>query len=186
MRSNPIRIDAMKSKRAIAAGMVILLSAGTSSALVAPLETARPRLAAPNLIVVHGRGLDRPVLLKDWDENLRLMLGLVTLEEAEKSSVMRGLMKLGLVSIDTVRRKSFEVALFWAPVVARLRARGLPMEQWPVEEADQHARFFPSAARDSALWVWVASPLGGGVGARRLEPAALAILSRHGVPTTTR
>lgn len=173
--------------RALNSGILALvLGVGAPQAMVDSPDAVRPRRAAPQLIVVHGPALDRPVLMKDWGENLRLMSGLVALETAEKSQFVRGLMTRGVSPIDTMGRKSFEVALFWTPVATRLTARGLPMEQWPVAEADQHARYFPETARDAALWIYVISPAGTTGGARRFTPDALSILSRYGVPTKTR
>ena len=166
--------------------LALVLGVGAPQAMVDPPDAVRPRLAAPQLIVVHGPALDHPVLLKDWGENARLMHGLVPFEKAETSQFVRGLMTRGVSAIDTAGRKSFEVALFWAPVATRLTARGLPMEQWPVGEADQHARFFPETGRDAALWIFVISPAGAIAHARRFTPEALSILSRNGLPTTTR
>ena len=163
----------------------VLLLAGASAA--APdRASSEAALAGPDLIVFHGGALDRPVLMKDKRQNLMFMHGLRALDTAMMGELKRGLAARGALPPDTAGRPRVEVALFWHPVASKLTARGLPMEQWPVGEADQRARFLPATARDSALWVWTSGAPGEASSARRIGAASLAILERHGVQVDIR
>jgi hypothetical protein len=119
------------------------------------------RAAAPNYILVSGRGLVRPVLLSNWNENGALLSSLVNAPRARRS-VVRGL----------ARRPRFDLAEFWD-------WEGRPVPTRP-SDANQHGWFYPARrSRPAVFDVMVA-------GARipRLAPAkALRILARHGVPT---
>jgi hypothetical protein len=117
--------------------------------------------AAPNYILVTGPGLDRPVLLANWDENGALLSAVVTAPKVGRT-VVRGL----------ARRPRLLLSEFWG-------WGGMPRPTRP-SQANQHGWFYPAHRRQPAVITvtvdWVMTP--------RLAPAqALAILARHGIPT---
>jgi hypothetical protein len=125
-------------------------------ALVAPAHAA-----APNYILVSGPGLQQPVLLDDWSENLDL-LGAIVQGPRAKRTALRGL----------ARRPRYDLAEFW-------NWSYLPAPTDP-REASQHAWFYPAHGRKPAIFKGMFD----GTKAPRLgSPAALAILASHGIPT---
>jgi|SRR5688500_15217221 len=137
------------------------------------------RISAPSLIVFHGPGLERPVLLKDWRENYFFVRSLDAPDPAAEDAVPSN------ASVPVLTgRPSVEVALFWGPSTARFKRSGLLMERWPVAEAEQHARFHPAAGREAAIWMFVDPASGTASRVQRLSDAALAALQRYGVPIT--
>ena len=140
------------------------------------------RISAPSLIVFHGPGLERPVLLKDWRENYFFVRSLDAPENAAGPGAEAAAQSSAAAPVLT-GRASLEVALFWGPSTARFKCSGLLMERWPVAEAEQHARFYPAAGGEAALWMFVDPTSGTATRAQRLSPAALAALQRYGVPT---
>jgi hypothetical protein len=136
----------------VVAVAVVLALAGAASA------------AAPNYILVSGTGLSRPVLLGDWNENLRL-LSAVARAPTAKPAVVRGLR----------RRPHLDLAEFWG-------WSGRPPPTRP-RDASQHGAFYPARRSSPAVVVLMVD----GSRAPRLAPAAaLRILARHGVPTRQR
>jgi len=125
--------------------------------VVAPSATA----AAPNYILVSGRGLPHPVLLANWNENLQFLVALGNAPIA--SHAARG----GLRG-----RPRFDLAEFWG-WSGRPRPRG-------AAEADQHGTFYPAyRGRVAVVAITV-----DGITAPRLAPRqALTVLARHGIPT---
>jgi hypothetical protein len=125
-------------------------------ALVAPANAA-----APNYILVTGPGLEQPVVLDDWNENLGLVAAIGRGARA-KRPVLRGL----------ARRPRYDLAEFWG-----WNALPPPTD---TRKASQHGWFYPAHGRRPALFkVMVA----GRIFPRLASRAALAILVRHGVPT---
>ena len=53
------------------------LGVASAVALSAAVVAAPAGAAAPRYILVTGPGLARPVLLRDWDENLRFLVALL-------------------------------------------------------------------------------------------------------------
>jgi hypothetical protein len=125
-------------------------------ALVAPAHAA-----APNYILVSGPGLQQPVLLDDWNENLELLVAIGQGRRAKRAT-LRGLS----------RRLRFDLAEFWA-------WNFLPAPTDP-SQATQHGLFYPAHGRKPAIFKVMVD----GTRAPRVASArALAILARHGVPT---
>lgn len=127
-------------------------------AVLCGVVAAPARAAAPRFILVTGPGLDRPVLLGDWSENLRLMESLLPARRA------RGFSPSG--------RPRYDLALFWG-VPAR------PVPRRP-REANQHAWFYPAHDGRPAV---IDLMLSGARYPRLATSGALRILARHGVPT---
>jgi hypothetical protein len=117
--------------------------------------------AAPNYILVSGKGLSRPVLLGDWNENLRLLSAVARAPRA-KPAVVRGL----------ARRPRLDLAEFWG-------WGGRPPPTRP-RDASQHGTFYPARRSSPAVVVLMVD---GSRVPRLAPPAALRILARHGVPT---
>jgi hypothetical protein len=126
------------------------------------LTFAAPALAAaPNYILVSGPGLEQPVLLDDWGENLDLMSALAGAPKASRTLV-RGL----------ARRPRLLLAEFWG-------WGGLPRPTSP-RQANQRGWFYPARGRRPAAFRLMVD----GTMTPRVAPAqALLILARHGIPT---
>ena len=125
-------------------------------ALAAPAHAA-----APNYILVSGRGLEQPVLLDDWSENLQLLVAIGDRPRAKRAA-LRGL----------ARRPRFDLAEFWS-----WNYLSAPTDP---REATQHGLFYPARGRKPAIF----KVMVGGTRVPRIASArALAILARHGVPT---
>jgi len=114
--------------------------------------------AAPRYILVSGPGLTRPVLLGDWQENLRFLESLLPARR--------------LPAFRAAGRPRYDLALFW----------GVPAKPIPKRprDASQHAWFYPAHGGRPAV---VDLVLSGEAAARVASPPALAILGRHGIPT---
>jgi hypothetical protein len=121
---------------------------------------ASARAAAPNYILVAGPGLEQPVLLDDWNENLELVVAIGRGAKA-KRPVLRGL----------ARRPRYDLAEFW-------NWSFLPAPTDP-REASQHGWFYPAHGRRPALFKVMVE---GKTFPRLASRTALAILARHGVP----
>jgi len=140
---------------------VARLGLAAAVVVVAVALAAPAHAAAPNYILVSGRGLQQPVLLDDWSENLELLVAIDRGPRAKRAA-LRGL----------ARRPRFDLAEFW-------NWNFLPAPTDP-REATQHGVFYPAHGRKPAIF----KVMVGGTQAPRLAFAgALAILARHGVPT---
>jgi hypothetical protein len=127
-----------------------------SVALAAPAHAA-----APNYILVSGRGLQQPVLLDDWSENAQLLLAIGNGPRAKRPA-LRGL----------ARRPHFDLAEFWNWNV-------MPAPTDP-GDATQHGLFYAAHGRKPAIFKVMVE----GTRMPRIASArALAILARHGIPT---
>jgi hypothetical protein len=129
-------------------------------AALACLSAPAARAAAPNYVVVSGRGLPRPVLLADWGENLRLFAAAAQGTRPDAATV-RGVR----------HRPHLDLASFWA-----WSGRPAPRTS---RGANGHGRFYPAHGSAPAL---VLITIGGATGLRLANRNLLEILRRHGVP----
>jgi hypothetical protein len=131
-------------------------------ALLVLLAIAAPaQAAAPRYILVSGPGLQRPVMLDSWRENLDLIMATVNAQKADAAALA------GLHS-----RPRFDLALFWGWRASR--------PKWP-SQTTQHGSFYPARGTAPAVVVLLA---GGARPPRLATPEFLAILKRHHVPVT--
>ena len=126
-----------------------------AAALAAPAQAA-----APNYILVSGPGLEQPVLLGDWGENLELLVAIGNGPKAKRAA-LRGL----------ARRPRFDLAEFWG-----WGANPPPTDP---KQANQHGWFYPAHGHKRALFQVMVD----GTRAPRVASSqALAILASHGIP----
>jgi hypothetical protein len=131
---------------------VLLVGFAAAVALAAPAWAA-----APNYILVSGPGLQRPVLLGNWDENGSFLAALVDAPRAPR---------------PPAGARRFDLAMFWG-------WGGRPRPTRP-GAANQHGWFYPGHGARRA----VVDAMVDGVRMPRIAPAAtLRILARHRVPT---
>ena len=114
-------------------------------ALVALVVGDPAQAAAPRYILVSGPGLDRPVLMGDWDENLRFLVALLP------ARPVHGFTAAG--------RPRYDLAMFW----------GVPAKPVPTRPADsgQHASFYPAVGKRPAVVDLHVGPLLAGARERR-------------------
>ena len=129
---------------------------GTVLALAAPAEAA-----APNYILVTGRSLPQPILLADWNENMRILLAVANAPGATGDAGKR-----------LAGRPRFDLAEFW-------HWAGRPRPTRPAA-ASQHGTFYPAHRSERALIRLTVQ----GVTVLRVAPASvLAAFRRHGIAT---
>jgi hypothetical protein len=125
--------------------------------------------AAPRIIMVTGPGLEEPVFLTDYSENLDLMIAFQRGREIDEGRVVD--------PKELQRRPYLELWLFWGenqwePYVREGRVTKLRREQ-----ANQYGRFYPAfGARGAVMDLDVP-------GSRKATAKLLAIFARHGIPT---
>ena len=131
------------------------------AALAAVLVLAPPvHAAAPNYILVSGPGLERPIVLGNWGENLALLSALVNAPRAK-----------GTVVLALARRPRFDLAEFWD-----WGSRPRPTQP---SQANQHGWFYPAHRSKPPVIVLMVN----GYRFPRLVPTAVVkILARHHVP----
>jgi hypothetical protein len=133
-----------------------------AAAVTVGLVLAAPaQAAAPNYILVSGRGLAHPALLADWRQNMKLLLAVANAPRA------RGRAVVGLSG-----RPRLDLAEFWAWLG---RARPTSPAQ-----ASQHGSFYPAHGSKPAVIVLTVQ----GITVPRLAPAfVLTTFTRHGIRT---
>jgi hypothetical protein len=131
------------------------------AALAAVLLLAPPvHAAAPNYILVSGPGLERPILLGNWSENLSLLSALANAPRANRG-----------VALTLARRPRFDLAEFWG-------WGSMPPPTRP-SQASQHGWFYPAHRSKAPVIVAMVN----GFRFPRLVPSpVLKILARHHVP----
>lgn len=119
------------------------------------------RAAAPRYILVSGPGLQRPVVLGNWRENLSFLIDLIP--PRRPSPGWRS------------GRPRYRLALFWG-----VPARPVPSDPG---RANQVGWFYPALRSRRAVVVLLVS---GRDGPRIATSKTLGILRRHGIPTRVR
>jgi hypothetical protein len=134
--------------------IAVLLSAAVVVAVPA-------RAAAPRYILVSGPGLERPVVLGNWRENLVFLTSLLPADRPTQGW--------------RDNRPRYDLALFW----------GVPAKPVPTRpnQANQHGSFYPATAGRRAI---VRLGINGQDFPRVATPETLRILARHGIPTRIR
>jgi hypothetical protein len=134
-----------------------------AAAIIAGALAAPAQAAAPNYILVSGRGLSHSVLLANWQENMKLLLAVANVPRA------RGQMLAGLSA-----RPRFDLAEFWD-----WSGRPRPTQ---AAQASQHGIFYPAHGSNVALIVLTVQ---GVTVPRRVPGFVLTTFARHGIPTRT-
>jgi hypothetical protein len=122
--------------------------------------------AAPRFMMLSGLGLKKPVVLADWNENLR---------------IMRECSKARIIPAPQLRNRSqYRVGEFWGPEwTTFLDAGGSPGDLKP-SQANQLGAFYPAKGRLPAV---IRIMVNGRDAPRRAGPVLLATLAAHGVRT---
>ena len=131
----------------------------TGWALVLVLASSA-EAAAPDYILFSGRGLARPVLLANWNENHDLLMALAVAPRARGAQV-RGL----------GRRRCLDVAEFWG-----WSGKSRPTR---ASQANQHGRFYPADGTHPAVIVLTVN---GNNFPRLVTAKVWSIFARHGIP----
>jgi hypothetical protein len=139
----------------VARASVVAAVSALALVLALPAEAA-----APNYILVSGPQLAQPILLGDWNENLRLLSSVANAPRARGAAV-RGL----------ARRPRLDLAEFWG--------YSLPSPPTRPSDATQHGWLYPAHRSRPAVVVLMVD----GSKVPRLVPVqARRIFARHGVP----
>jgi hypothetical protein len=114
--------------------------------------------AAPRYILVSGPGLQHPVVLGDWNENLAFLVDFIPTRRPSPGW--------------RTDRPRYKLALFW----------GVPAQPVPNDpsKASQVGWFYPAVNGRRAVVVLLVS---GRDGPRIASRKTLHILGRHGIPT---
>lgn len=145
--------------RAVLGVLVVVL-------VVAALVASPAVAAAPRFMMVYGPPLSEPVVLRDWQENLTVMV------KMKRTNLDPG---------ELEGRPYLKMALFWGPRWVEYVEEGRPLDALRPEQANQRARFYPATGDEPALISLGSSRFGPG-SIRRVDPEALAVLARRGVP----
>lgn len=126
--------------------------------LTAAVVAVPAKAAAPRYILVSGPGLQRPVLLGSWRENLTFLTSLLPADRPTQGW--------------RDDRPRYDLALFW----------GVPAKPVPSrpKQASQHGWFYPATGGRRAV---VRLGVSGQDFPRVAPREALRILARHGIPT---
>jgi hypothetical protein len=133
--------------------------------------------AGPRLILVTSPLLERPAVLKNWEENVRL-LGAVANPTIVEAGTLAG-------------RPFYSLALFWGPEWAQYIDDGGSVTAVRPEQANQHARFYPAAGAAPALFVFEDQPGAAGHGVRivglvrAIDREGLDVLAKAGLRVRT-
>ena len=95
--------------------------------------------AGPRLILISGGGLERPIVLSDWQENMSFLQQLTTPQGPEPRQL--------------AARPFLNVSLFWGPQWDEYLRDGRPLSELRPEQANQHGRFYPAVSGAAAATV---------------------------------
>jgi hypothetical protein len=143
----------------------------TLCAMRLPTVTPEPvrALAAPQIMIFSGGPMRKRVVMDDLRENMSI-LGPPQYRGTAANTLVRAL----------ADRPFIRVSLFWGPQWRPLVGSDSALEHLNETKADQRGKLYPARAHDDAIFVL--DDTFGSASAVRLDSAALAILSRHGVP----
>jgi hypothetical protein len=151
------------------AGSVRRITMFVALLLVALTGRTTPVMAAwPQIMLIYGSPLTKPVILANQTENATLMAA-----TSQAVSVLPTLLR---------RRPSLRVALFWGERWRQYRTRHKPLAALRPRQADQFARFYPAYGTTPPLFVFDSIPGPYISLARSIRSQGLAVLARHGVP----
>jgi hypothetical protein len=88
--------------------------------------------------------LERPVLIQDWDDTMRIMAGVNDRAIAASEA--------------PTDRPYYDCALFWGMEWVKYISDGRPLFALKPEQATQHARFYPAVGAAPALFVYKDEP----------------------------
>jgi hypothetical protein len=150
---------------ALMVGLLVLSSAAT----LPPASAIRTgdTFSAPYAMIFTGGPLHGRVILDDIRENVRILTyAHPAARPAERAP----------------GRPFIDVWLFWGPQWAPLAGNEAALERLRVADANQTGKFYPARAGEGALLVLEPTLAAPRFSARSLEPVAVEILRRHGVP----
>jgi hypothetical protein len=162
--------QATVTRAVLGVGLVTTLCAMRLPTVTTPLVRA---FAAPQIMIFNGGPLRKRVVLDDIRENMLILT----------PPQYRGMAVNNLAS-TLAHRPFIGVSLFWGPQWRPMVGNDSALEHLSDAKANQRGKLYPARAHDDAILV-----LDGtleSASAVRLDSAALAILSRHGVPIRVR
>jgi hypothetical protein len=138
--------------------IVVCVLTVVSIVLMAAVVAIDAHAAAPRYILVSGPGLQRPVVLGNWRENLAFLIGSLPGKRPEPDW--------------RTDRPRYDLALFWD-----LAAKPVPTDP---RKTSQHGWFYPAfGSRGAVLKLMISGQDRPRVATRE----ALRILARHDIPT---
>ncbi len=126
--------------------------------------------AAPRLIMVYGSPLTKPVILRNWRENLEFMSSIT-----QQSSV---------TSEELRRRPYLKLALFWGPEWVQYVEEGKPIDKLRPEQGNQQGRFYPAVGPASPVVTLDMPPGSAGPSWRQVREGGIRILLKYGIPVS--
>jgi hypothetical protein len=151
-------------------GLLMRLLLPVALALLAVLFGALPAQAAyPRLILISGAELEKPVALDSVDEIVDLTTAIATAPSVPREEVDG--------------RAYFRLTLFWGDDLWEPYVREGRLDELRPEQGNQEGRFYPTYRGQEAVIDLLVS---GRPGPKRAPKEALAILARHGIPTSFR
>jgi hypothetical protein len=118
--------------------------------------------AAPQIIMIRGESLPKPVILIDWNQNQRFLASFVDGEIVKTE--------------DLADRSYLELSLFWGPEWVHYVKSGQSLEGLRSEQANQHTRFYLATETASA------AVLVNNVFARKVNGDGIKFLVEKGIP----
>ena len=130
-------------------------------------SNANSAFAAPTIMIFSGGPLHDRIILDNFQENMRILTSARLVESPERGGG---------------RRPLIDVWLFWGIQWKPLVGQKAALNRLTAADANQRGRFYPAQAEEDAILVLDATLMSPQYSARSLEPVALDILRRHGVP----
>lgn len=121
------------------------------------------KAAAPHYIIFRGSLLAKPVVMAEWHEN---------------QTIFHSLSEEGTVK-EELTGEYLDVSLYWGPEWSDYKTQGGSIEELSQKEANQKAQLY--LARGGSLPILVLE----GRPPRYVGREGIAVLARHGIPTST-